>query len=132
MGDGATKASFAPLVNLLCHLACCLSTETMQNADLESFTVFQDAKDMTKPKTRLEAGQITEEQLMYLTNESLIDLIMRHDYEVETFGNTLAHFSYANKHLTKRICTLALKEISKTDFDRVANYLLILESQLKL
>ena len=69
---------------------------------------------------------------MYLTNESLIDLIMRHGYEVSKFGDTLAHLSYGNKHLTKRICTLALKEISKTDFERIGNYLHILESQLEL
>ena len=40
MGDGATKAPFIPLVNLLCHLACCLSTESMQGEDLESYTRF--------------------------------------------------------------------------------------------
>ena len=50
MGDGGTKAPFGPLVSLLCHLVCCLTTETMQDAELTSFTEFDDPKDSQSPK----------------------------------------------------------------------------------
>ena len=61
MGDGGTKAHFGPLVDLLCHLVCCLSTETMQDAELATFTKFVDPKEHDGPKTRLDSVLITEE-----------------------------------------------------------------------
>ena len=67
--------------------------------------------------------QITDEQLVYVTNEHLIDMVMRNSYEVEKFTETLTHLCFNNKNLSKQICQQTLNEITKTDFDRVSNYL---------
>jgi len=53
----------------------------MGEKDLSSYTRFEEPKDSSKPKKRMERQiRISEEQLMYLTNESLIDLIMKYGY----------------------------------------------------
>ena len=69
---------------------------------------------------------------MYITNETLIDLVMRHGYEVEKFSETISHLCFNNKHLSKKICAQALKETNKTDFERVSNYLKLMGSMLRI
>lgn len=52
--------------------------------------------------------------------------------EVEAYAEALAHVCYANKTLTKEICRLALRAIVLSDYNRLSQYLRVVQSQLAL
>ena len=134
MGDSVVKASFSPLIQVLSHLVRSLRTTTVDDStEMRTATLYEDPKDMTAPKhSMIQKVTISEEQILFVTNENLIDLVMRHGYEVELFADMISHLCTNNKHLSKQICALALRETNKTDFERVCNYLQLMESMLKL
>ena len=129
MGGSASRAPFGPLVAILSQTVRCMHTHTISEAEAKTFNSFGDYLDKTKERERVsQKTYMTDEALMYFTNKDLINIIMSCEYEIEDFSEALAHVSYANKKLSKDICAVALKAIVVSDYNRISQYLRVVQS----
>ena len=129
MGGSASRVAFGPLVNVVCTLVRSMHTATIQEDVAKTFMGFADPLDSQKPLERVsQKVDMTDEATEYFTNPDFIDLVIRCEYEIDSFADALAHVCFGNKKLSKDICKIALKAIAVSDYDRIARYLKVVQS----
>ena len=72
---------------------------------------------------------MTEEDLSFVTNSDLLNIIMSCEYEIEDYAEALAHVCFGDKKLTKVLCKNTLNVIQQSsDQTRSSNYLKLVHS----
>ena len=100
---------------------------------LPTHTVFGDEKDSQAPKVPLlQTFQLSEEEIEYLTNPDLFNLIVQSGYQEEQFGKALAHLCFDNHKISKTVCGRILKLIVFSDYDKVKPYIEIVNTLLTI
>ena len=132
MGGSAARASFGPLVAIICHIVRCMHTESTSEAT-KTFKTFEIPLESDKPPEPVSTIVfVPEETKIVLASNDMINLIMSCEYECVAYSDALAHLCFGNKRLTKQICSIALNVITVSDFNRIGSYLELIESQLEM
>ncbi len=100
---------------------------------LPTHTVFGDEKDSNAPKMPLlQTFILTEQEIEYLSNPDLFNLIVQNGYQEEQFGKALAHLCFDNHKISKAVCLRILKLIVFSDYDKVKPYIEIVNILLTI
>lgn len=131
MGGSVNTVKLEDLVKIVSHLVVCKYTQQMvdlmeQNqhhklpatcAQFTDHSIEVTAKTIDDPRQTKRMAQcylIKEEEIEYLTNPDLMTLIFDQNLACAEYGKALAHVSFNNEKLSKKIAVQLLELNSKT------------------
>jgi hypothetical protein len=57
---------------------------------------------------------------------------MQYNFQEEEFGRALTHLCFDNEKLSKKVCTMLLKSIVNSDYEKIKPYLQIVSQMLSI
>lgn len=57
---------------------------------------------------------------------------MQYNFQEEEFGRALTHLCLDNEKLSKKVCTMLLKSIVNSDYEKIKPYLQIVSQMLSI